>query len=290
MKLICQLLTAIACIATAIPTYAVNCSYTGGNPPAADIAILADHLQQDLSLDLQISSNNATAIRLFYVLNNQQQAVELPPVSLTPPAQQYTVHNIKVTTTFFLVVKHGASSAFCELTVPYTIPTDIKVVSQQQECPAGYAIGGYRGHNAIGATIACVRVVPTYFSSPPTDFEPNKNPPSNFGVNSLCDKTVSYYVVWMRASNPVFGPLCRQDDFNTVDPFSATSAYNSIPSENFPYGDPGKVRVIVGERFVGPANFLYISRPLQIPADVVGTESARHAAQNYAGNTPLDHQ
>lgn len=282
VRLICQTLTAIACMTTAIPTYAVDCSYSGDSPPAADIAVLADHLQQDTSLDLQISSNNATAIRLFYVTNNQQHAIELPPVSLTPPTQRYTAHDIKVTTTFFLVVKHDTSSAFCALTVPFTIPVDTKVVTQQQECPAGYAIGGYKGQNSVGSTIACVRVVPTYFSSPPSDFEPNKHPPGTFGVNSLCDRTPAYYVIWMRASNPVFGPLCRQDDFNAVDPFSAPISYNSIPKEGFPYGEPGKVRVIVGERIAGPFNFLYISRPLQIPSDVAGTENARHAAQAYA--------
>jgi len=90
----------------------------------------------------------------------------------------------------------------------------------------------------------------------------------------------------MRASNPVFGPLCRQDNFNSVDPFSEPNPFSSIPREGFPYGDPGKVRVIVGERFTGGPNFLYISRPLQIPEGAVGRENARHAAQDYAGSAP----
>jgi hypothetical protein len=40
---------------------------------------------------------------------------------------------------------------------------------------------------------------------------------------------------------------------------------------------------VVGGRFTGPLNFLYISRPLQIPADAVGTQNARRSAQDYAG-------
>jgi hypothetical protein len=281
MRLIHRLLILVACITTIVPVYAVNCTYTGDGPPAADLAVLNDHLQQDLSLDLQVSSSNATAIRLFYTANGQQHAVELPPVSLTPPTQRYTIHDLKVTTTLFLVVKHDSSSAFCELTVPFMIPVDRRVVQQQQECPSGYAIGGYQGNGNIG----CVRVVPTYLSSPPTDFEPNKNPPGNYGVSSLCDRTASYYVIWMRAANPVFGPLCRQDDFNAVDPFSPPTPYNATPREGFPYGDPGMVRVLVGERIGGP-NYLFISRPLQIPTDAGGTEIARRAAYDYAGQTP----
>src|ERR1700735_3996810 len=87
MRLVVERLGLLLCIwiCSVPPAHAANCVYFGDDIPALTLSLGANNLYNNLSVDLAIATNRVTALKLFYASGGQQYAVDLPPVSVTPP-------------------------------------------------------------------------------------------------------------------------------------------------------------------------------------------------------------
>lgn len=249
---------------------ASSCTSSGNDIPAADIALGADNLNQNGSLDLLISANRASALRMFYTVSGHQFAVTLPPESLHPPTQTSSIQGIKATTTFIVVAKRNGGATVCSLTVPFNLPTNTTFVSQGQLCPQGYAWSGFGGSAGPRSTI-CVRVAPAFDNGNP-EFDPTFDPSTGMRV---CDKSGFFVSVQDNGQNL----KCRSDSWSAINPISNLE---TIQRDCKAFAVPGKVRFSVGIQLVGGLPLRCGSRLLQIPEDPSATAQTQAAANAFA--------
>jgi hypothetical protein len=178
--------------------HASTCTYFGDDIPAATLDVGTNNLYTNLSIDLSIATNRVNLLKLFYAAGGQQYAIDLPPVSVTPPTQTHNASNITTTTTFILVAKRDTSGTICTLTVPYNIPADTQAVPDDQECSQGHAFAGW-GPNYPGTqypTNYCVRVLPPYDTASYPDYKSTLVPP----YGHACSPGVLRSGLWSRRS------------------------------------------------------------------------------------------
>ena len=277
MRLIAERLGILLCILMcSVPrAHAANCVYFGNDIPAATLDLGKNNLYSNLSIDLAIATNRVTAMKLFYASGGQQYAVDLPPVSVTPPNQTYTVTNIKTTTTFTMVAKRGTSATVCTLTVPYNIPADDQAVPPNTECSQGHAFAGW-GPSWQGSgqpTNYCVRVMPPYDTTSYPDYKSNFNPPFSHACSAG-----GYFAGDFGNGDPIY---CRTDNWNASNPITNSTTFGAGAGHNCnPYGVAGKVSFLVAS-IPGP-NYQCATRSLEIVGDPAADLIAVTSANTYA--------
>jgi hypothetical protein len=277
MRLVVERLGLLLCIwiCSVPPAHAANCVYFGDDIPALTLSLGANNLYNNLSVDLAIATNRVTALKLFYASGGQQYAVDLPPVSVTPPNQTYTVTNIKTTTTFIVVGKRGTSATVCTLSVPYNIPVDNQAGPPNTECPQGHAFAGWGpGWQGTGyPTNYCVRVLPPYDTTNYPDYRGDVAPP----YGHAC-KAGGYFVGDFGNGSPM---TCRTDNWTASNPITNSTTFGAGPGHNCnPYGVPGKVSFLVAIH-PGP-NYQCATRSLEILGDPAADQTAAANANTYA--------
>lgn len=256
---------------------ASSCTSSGDDIPSADIQIGTDNLNQNSSVDLLISANRATALRLFYTVNAQQFSVPLPPEPIHPPTQTFTAQSIRTTTTFIVVAKRNSSATICTLTVPWSLPVDVKYLPAGASCPQQYAVGGWDGQGRV----MCARMVPEYDTSSSPEFDP---------VPSLNMHVCGNGAYFLSPPNFVAAPnfswgKCITDGWSSTNPVINADVIQ-FPANCNPFFYPDRIRILIGVSSGGAPVLLGCGYRLrQLPEDLAAQQQTQAAANVFANAT-----